>query len=116
MGQCTLISMRWVVHADEDGGGRLASLAEAPSGTESMPESTAESTSAAAEVGEVRAVLDLVAAIGEIEAASSPRWVWVDTGRVYPDLLRAGVRVARCHDVVLVDEILAARADRKSVV
>jgi DNA polymerase I len=89
--------MRWVVHADEDGGGRLAVLATG---------------AAATEVGEVRRVADLVAAIGEIEAESSPRWVWVDTGRVYPDLLRAGVRVARCHDVVLLDEILAARAGR----
>ena len=109
------------MHADEDGGGRLALLAEAAS------ESTGHEPTAGAETGlgtgtepakvaeisrvsEVRRVADLVAAIGEIEAASSPRWVWVDTARVYPDLLRAGVRVARCHDVVLVDEILAARA------
>ena len=87
--------MRWVVHADEDGGGRLALLAEPSAG-------------GAASV-EVRRVTDLAAAVRELEAAHRPRWVWTDTARLYPDLLRAGVRVARCHDVVLVDEILAAR-------
>jgi DNA polymerase I len=104
--------MRWVVHADEDGGGRLALLAEAPSAAVSAEHGDGAETAAATEPAEVRQVADLVAAIGEIEAASSPRWVWVDTARLYPDLLRAGVAIARCHDVVLVDEILAARAGR----
>lgn len=36
-----------------------------------------------------------------------PRWVWTDTAQWYPPLLAAGVRVERCHDVRLVDGILA---------
>ena len=35
-----------------------------------------------------------------------PRWVWDDTTRWYPELLRAGVRVARCHDLRLCHVIL----------
>lgn len=35
------------------------------------------------------------------------RWVWTDTAQWYPALLREGVRVERCHDLRLVDAILA---------
>lgn len=51
----------------------------------------------------------LAAAIAarEHEAPEPPRWVWSDTARWYPDLLAAGVRVARCHDLRLVDQLLA---------
>ncbi|WP_256838455.1 bifunctional 3'-5' exonuclease/DNA polymerase [Ornithinimicrobium faecis] len=35
------------------------------------------------------------------------RWVWPDTASVYPRLLAAGVRVARCHDLRLCHAILA---------
>ena len=35
------------------------------------------------------------------------RWVWPDTASVYPRLLAAGVRVARCHDLRLSHAILA---------
>lgn len=35
-----------------------------------------------------------------------PRWVWADTATVYPVLLAAGVRVARCHDLRLTEAIL----------
>lgn len=34
------------------------------------------------------------------------RWVWPDTASVYPRLLAAGVRVARCHDLRLSHAIL----------
>lgn len=34
------------------------------------------------------------------------RWVWDDTARWYPRLLRHGVRVARCHDLRLAHAIL----------
>ena len=37
------------------------------------------------------------------------RWVWADTSTVYPSLLRAGVRVDRCHDVALTGALLLAR-------
>lgn len=102
--------MRWVVHADEDGGGTLALLGERHGGSDGGADSGADGVTQPAETP--RAVSDLAAAIGELEAAHQPRWVWADTARIYPSLLRAGIRVARCHDVVLVDEILAAREGR----
>ncbi|WP_084315948.1 bifunctional 3'-5' exonuclease/DNA polymerase [Actinospica robiniae] len=109
--------MRWVVHADDGAAGRLAPLAEAERGGGGADGARARAGGSFA-VGEVRRVADLCAAIRELEtiaaaeteARSQPRWIWADTTKIYPDLLRAGVRVARCHDVVLVDEILAARA------
>lgn len=45
--------------------------------------------------------------VREQEAAPDPiRWVWPDTASVYPRLLAAGVRVARCHDLRLCHAIL----------
>ncbi len=47
--------------------------------------------------------------VGEREAGhrgSPVRWVWDDTTRWYPDLLAAGVRLARCHDLRLGHAIL----------
>ncbi|MEO5874692.1 MAG: bifunctional 3'-5' exonuclease/DNA polymerase [Streptosporangiaceae bacterium] len=58
--------------------------------------------------GSVMLVDDLVAAVAEQERAASPRWVWDSTARLYPRLLRAGVRVARCHDLELVEAVLLA--------
>ncbi|HKR67686.1 MAG TPA: bifunctional 3'-5' exonuclease/DNA polymerase, partial [Streptosporangiaceae bacterium] len=43
---------------------------------------------------------DLAAAVREFEQRKDPRWVW-PSALVYQRLLRAGVRVARCHDVAL---------------
>lgn len=103
--------MRWVVHADDGGAGRLAPLAEAEGAGGGAGDGRGEAA-ASFGVGEVRHVADLCSAIRELEAQDPPRWIWADTARIYPDLLRAGVRVARCHDVVLVDEILAAREGR----
>lgn len=55
-------------------------------------------------------VADLAAAIATYkEAQRQPRWVWWSANGIYPALLRAGVRVARCHDVALTDALLAAR-------
>jgi DNA polymerase-1 len=54
-------------------------------------------------------VPDLAAAI--LRYGHQPRWVWWSTASIYPALLRAGVRVARCHDVALADALLAARDD-----
>ena len=60
--------------------------------------------------GEPERVTDLAAAIGEYERAqASIRWVWSSTRSLYPDLLRSGVRVARCHDVELTAALLTAR-------
>ena len=55
---------------------------------------------------------DLAAAIRSYEgnqAQRQPRWVWWSASGLYPGLLRAGARVARCHDVALADALLAAR-------
>lgn len=37
---------------------------------------------------------------------AAPRWVWDDTARWYPALLRAGIRVQRAHDLRLCHAIL----------
>ncbi|MDR7254113.1 DNA polymerase-1 [Nocardioides sp. BE266] len=49
---------------------------------------------------------DLAAYVIGREQADAPRWVWDDTARWYPDLLAAGVRVARCHDLRLCHHLL----------
>jgi DNA polymerase-1 len=54
---------------------------------------------------------DLPEHVAEREA-EHPRWVWTDTAQWYPPLLAAGVRVERCHDVRLVDRLLAGIAGR----
>ncbi|WP_440064215.1 bifunctional 3'-5' exonuclease/DNA polymerase [Streptosporangium sp. OZ121] len=57
------------------------------------------------------AVADLASAARELETRS-PRWVWADTREVYPALLAAGVRLARCHDLVLTEGLLLAHEGR----
>ncbi len=59
-----------------------------------------------------RQVADLAAAIAERESADPPRWVWPATADLYPALLRAGVRVARCHDLELTEALLLGHAGR----
>lgn len=49
---------------------------------------------------------DAAAWVAETETAASPRWVWSDATAWYADLLDAGVRVARCHDLRLCHAIL----------
>jgi DNA polymerase-1 len=63
-------------------------------------------------LGSPRRVADLAAAVGEREAADHPRWVWPATADLYPSLLRAGVRVARCHDLELTEALLLGHAGR----
>ncbi|GGJ85157.1 DNA polymerase I [Pilimelia anulata] len=58
------------------------------------------------------AVSDLAAAVAEWEARAAPRWLWASAAGVAPGLLRAGVRVGRCHDVELVEGLLLACAGR----
>jgi DNA polymerase-1 len=50
-------------------------------------------------------VEDLVAAIRAVEAPGV-RWLWPSTAEFYPTLIRAGVRVARCHDLELTEALL----------
>jgi DNA polymerase-1 len=39
--------------------------------------------------------------------AGAARWVWPDTAETYPGLVRAGVRVERCHDLALTEALLS---------
>jgi len=48
----------------------------------------------------------LAASVAALEEAEHPRWVWDDTERWYPELLAAGVRVRRAHDLRLCHAIL----------
>ncbi|MEU4236356.1 bifunctional 3'-5' exonuclease/DNA polymerase [Actinoplanes sp. NPDC026619] len=63
-------------------------------------------------LGPPRHVPDLAAAIAAQEAADHPRWVWPATSDLYPVLLRAGVRVDRCHDLELTEALLLGAAGR----
>lgn len=54
---------------------------------------------------------DATAAVRALEP-ERPRWVWPDTAAVYPSVLRAGLRVERCHDLALTDALLRTRAGR----
>jgi DNA polymerase-1 len=62
--------------------------------------------------GPPRPVADLAAAVREREAADAPRWLWAATTAGYPALLRAGVRVGRCHDAELTEALLLGYAGR----
>jgi hypothetical protein len=87
--------MRIAVAATSAGGGVLLPLTDdgAPAGP---PEHTA----------------DLVDAIAGHERAGTPRWVWSAARRLHPPLLRAGVRVARSHDLELTEALLLGHAER----
>ncbi|MGS0684782.1 bifunctional 3'-5' exonuclease/DNA polymerase [Nakamurella sp. GG22] len=53
-----------------------------------------------------------VAAAAELAewAQLDERWLWDSTATIYPDLLAAGIRVERCHDVTATERILLGRA------
>ncbi len=91
--------MRIAVGAAPDDGGVLRPVAE-----DGTP------------LGPPEPVADLVAAIASREAAASAddpiRWVWAATGRLYPRLLKAGVRLGRSHDLALTETVLLAHAGR----
>jgi hypothetical protein len=59
--------------------------------------------------GPAERVGDLAAAVAVREAVGPVRWVWPSGRLCYPQLLRSGVRVSRCHDVELVASLLQAR-------
>ncbi|MBB5855915.1 DNA polymerase-1 [Amycolatopsis umgeniensis] len=46
------------------------------------------------------------------EAEHSPRWVFPSVERTYPALIKAGVRVRRCHDLTLTEGLLLAHEGR----
>lgn len=70
--------------------------------------------------GPAEDVADLAAAVRERGAADPGpgrgtgqlRWVWASTAEIYPALLRAGVRVRRCHDIELTEALLLGAAGR----
>jgi len=49
---------------------------------------------------------ELASWVADAEDRWTPRWVWHDTPQWYGDLLAAGVRIARCHDLRLCHAIL----------
>ena len=55
---------------------------------------------------DARSVTDLAAAVRELEETGHTRWIWADTREIYPALLGAGVRLARCHDLALTEGLL----------
>ncbi len=83
------------VVSDEQGGGVLQPL-----------------DPAGAPAGPPEPVADLAAAVAAREHADQPRWVWASGAALYPALLRAGVRVERCHDVELTEALLLGYAGR----
>ena len=48
----------------------------------------------------------------ERSAGGDLRWVWSSGAENYPALLRAGVRIARCHDIALAERLLLGRDGR----
>ncbi|MEU7933404.1 bifunctional 3'-5' exonuclease/DNA polymerase [Micromonospora echinofusca] len=94
-GRGRIASVLVAVVSDERGGGALQPLDAA-----GLP------------AGPVRPVADLAAAVAAFEAAERPRWVWACGATLYPALLRAGVRVERCHDVELTEALLLGHAGR----
>ena len=48
---------------------------------------------------------DLAAAVARHEA-DAPRWLWPSGAALYPRLVKAGVRVGRCHDLELTEALL----------
>ncbi|WP_328418652.1 bifunctional 3'-5' exonuclease/DNA polymerase [Micromonospora sp. NBC_00389] len=94
-GRGRIASVLVAMVSDERGGGELRPL-----------------DAAGRPAGPTEIVTDLTAAVARWEAAGHPRWVWPTAGAVYPALLRAGVRVERCHDVELTEALLLGHAGR----
>ncbi|MET7878819.1 bifunctional 3'-5' exonuclease/DNA polymerase [Micromonospora profundi] len=94
-GRGRITSVLVAVVSDERGGGELRPLDVAGRPT-----------------GPTETVADLAAAVAAREATERPRWVWPTASTVYPALLRAGVRVDRCHDVELTEALLLGHAGR----
>ncbi|WP_369405301.1 bifunctional 3'-5' exonuclease/DNA polymerase [Streptacidiphilus melanogenes] len=89
-----MAELRIAVDADQDGpGGRLQPLDERGQAR-----------------GPADRVRDLAAAMAARERADRPRWVWAATDEVYARLLPRlpESRLARCHDVKLVEPLLLA--------
>ncbi|WP_181771384.1 bifunctional 3'-5' exonuclease/DNA polymerase [Amycolatopsis pittospori] len=55
---------------------------------------------------------EFVDSVRVVEAEHSPRWVFPSVERAYPALIKAGVRVRRCHDLALTEGLLLAHEGR----
>jgi hypothetical protein len=55
---------------------------------------------------------DFAAVVTAYERSGDVRWVWAASAAIYPALLRAGVRIRRCHDVALTEALLLGRDGR----
>ncbi|MFC3454454.1 bifunctional 3'-5' exonuclease/DNA polymerase [Amycolatopsis speibonae] len=55
---------------------------------------------------------EFVSEVRGLEAEHSPRWVFASVERAYPALIKAGVRVRRCHDLTLTEGLLLAHEGR----
>lgn len=51
--------------------------------------------------GHRQRVSDLAATIRDIEQSHHPRWIWADTNRIYPGLIKANIHIGRAYDVAL---------------
>jgi DNA polymerase family A len=71
-----------------------------------------ELTADGSPAGHPVAVHDVASSVAAYERSGEVRWVWSCAADHYPDLLRAGVRVGRCHDVVLTERLLLGREGR----
>jgi DNA polymerase I len=63
-------------------------------------------------LGPQQRVPDLVAEMAARERTGGARWVWASAETVYPRLLAAGTRPARCYDVLLTEGLLTAAEGR----
>lgn len=86
----------WAVAPDGAGGAWLAPLGAG---------------GCAPEAGEVLREPDLVAAVRAREGADV-RWVWRSTVETYQPLMAAGVRVERCYDVEVAEQLLLGHEGR----
>ncbi|MFC3995347.1 bifunctional 3'-5' exonuclease/DNA polymerase [Nocardiopsis sediminis] len=89
--------MRIGVVADREGGGRLREIGADRSSD-----------------GGLWRVGDLAGAVADYEnhGETAPRWVWAATDEVYPRLVERSPRVARCHDIALVESLLLGHDGR----
>ncbi|GAA2802274.1 bifunctional 3'-5' exonuclease/DNA polymerase [Crossiella cryophila] len=63
-------------------------------------------------VSEVTSTTALAGTMAALEQAHHPRWVLASSAELYPQLLRAGVRLERCHDLELTESLLSGYAGR----
>ncbi|MPY52132.1 bifunctional 3'-5' exonuclease/DNA polymerase [Streptomyces acidicola] len=84
---------RWALAVAEEGGVEVA-----PLGPDGLP------------AGPVQHEQDLVTAVRSRPQVS--RWVWRATAEVYPQLLAAGVRVERCYDIEVAENLLLGHEGR----